>query len=208
MPCYRSFQPVSAGETFPVSGLKPLFRCIFCPKPLFQPAFGPWKLCKSSRVLRLWAPLSPPSATHPASTTQPSTLLWDCPCELPRQPPVHCVWLGFQFPPPPIHLPNPPGGLAVLGIGLARVGVPAALRARVGGATLRDAPCGSCSRGPRLAAPPCACCPASWSRLATLPPAPPWCVLRYTCLYSEKETQGPARLRPGKKGGREGRSRC
>ena len=33
-------------------------------------------------------------------------------------------------------------------------------------------------------------------------------VLCYTCLYSEKETQGPARLRPGKKGGREGRSRC
>ena len=28
-------------------------------------------------------------------------------------------------------------------------------------------------------------------------------VLCYTCLYSEKETQGPARLRPGKKGGRE-----
>jgi hypothetical protein len=33
-------------------------------------------------------------------------------------------------------------------------------------------------------------------------------VLCYTCLYSEKETQGPARLRPGLQGGREGRSRC
>ena len=51
------------------------------------------------------------------------------------------------------------------------------------------------------------------------PPSPPRrsqplaapCALQYlysTCLYSEKETQGPARLRPGKKGGREGRSRC
>ena len=46
------------------------------------------------------------------------------------------------------------------------------------------------------------------------PPPPPTSaqlvptVLCYTCLYSEKETQGPARLRPGKKGGREGRSRC
>ena len=29
-------------------------------------------------------------------------------------------------------------------------------------------------------------------------------VLCYTCLYSEKETQGPARLRPVKKWGREG----
>ena len=29
-------------------------------------------------------------------------------------------------------------------------------------------------------------------------------VLCYTCLYSEKETQGPARLRPGKKGGKGG----
>ena len=50
VPCYRSFQPVSAGEAFRVSGLKPLFRCTFCLKPLFQPAFGPWKLCKSSRA--------------------------------------------------------------------------------------------------------------------------------------------------------------
>ena len=39
-------------------------------------------------------------------------------------------------------------------------------------------------------------------------PQPAAAVLCYTCLYSEKETQGPARLRPGKKGGREGRSRC